>query len=120
MIPLPSLLLALGRAGIELERRPTDAEALHFRPFAALTPELADALRAHKGAVLAMLAAPLCAPRPEGTGAESDATDSGYVRAERLGVADDLGLRTHPGSSAWLIAVGESLTDASCNIRNSV
>ncbi len=35
--------------------------------------------------------------------------DAGYVFGERLGVADGLGMPTHPGSAAWLVAVGESI-----------
>jgi hypothetical protein len=34
--------------------------------------------------------------------------DAGYVFGERLGVADELGMPTHVGSAAWLVAVGES------------
>jgi len=34
-------------------------------------------------------------------------TDAGYVLSKRLGVADGLGVATHPGSPNWLIAAGE-------------
>lgn len=33
-------------------------------------------------------------------------TDAVYVLGERLGVANGLGLPTHSGSPAWLVAVG--------------
>jgi hypothetical protein len=35
--------------------------------------------------------------------------DSFYAYHERLGIADDLGLPTDPGSTAWMVAVGESM-----------
>lgn len=37
--------------------------------------------------------------------------DAAYVLDERLGVADELQMPTHPGSPAWLVAVGESMGD---------
>ena len=46
------------------------------------------------------------APDPHGD------TNAGYVLGERLGVADGLGMPTHPGSAAWLVAVGESIGDS--------
>jgi len=44
---------------------------------------------------------PTCSPttRADGT----------YILAERLGIADDLGMPTHAGSPAWLIAAGEAM-----------
>lgn len=100
---LAPLLLALGRAGIELAPHPTDAGRLRHRP-ADLPPDLSARLRMHRGAVLGLLADGY-APDPHG----DPPTDAGYVLAERLGVADGLGLPTHPGSAAWLVAVGESM-----------
>jgi hypothetical protein len=44
--------------------------------------------------------------------------DAGYVLGERLGVADGLGMLTHPGSAAWLVAVGESMR-YSCTTRTN-
>jgi hypothetical protein len=41
--------------------------------------------------------------------------DAGYVLGERLGLADRLGMPTHPGSVAWLVAVGESM-GFSCDV----
>ena len=41
--------------------------------------------------------------------------DAAYLHGERLGVADDLGLPTHPGSAAWVVAVGEAI-GSSCDI----
>jgi len=35
--------------------------------------------------------------------------DAAYVMAERLGMADGLGMATHPGAAAWLMAVRESM-----------
>ena len=54
----------------------------------------------HKAAVLGLL---LNGYTPAGD------TDAGYVLGERLGVADGLAMPTHPGSAAWLVAVGESV-----------
>ncbi|MBX3404149.1 MAG: hypothetical protein KF699_12125 [Phycisphaeraceae bacterium] len=101
---LAPLLLALGRAGIELAPHPTDAGRLRHRP-ANLPPELSARLRLHRAAVLGLL------PPHGGYAPDAHAADgnAAYVYGERLGVADGLGLATHPGSAAWLVAVGESM-----------
>lgn len=96
--PAP-LLLALGRAGIELAPHPTDPARLRHRP-AVLPPDLAERLRLHRAAVLGLLVRG-CAPLAD--------ADVEYVLVERLGIADDLGMPTHPGAPAWLVAVGESM-----------
>lgn len=95
------LLVALGRAGIELAPHPSDPARLRHRPV-NLPPELGDALRMHKAAVLGLLM---------GGYAPADAPPTGarYVLGERLGVADGLGMPTNPGSAAWLVAVGEAM-----------
>ena len=54
----------------------------------------------HRAAILGLLA---------GRYAPAGDTDVGYVLSERLGVADGLGMPTHPGSPAWLIAAGEAM-----------
>lgn len=97
---LAPLLVALGRAGIELAPHPTDAGRLRHRP-ADLPPDLSARLRIHRAAVVGLLV--------NGYAPADD--DAGYVLGERLGVADGLGLPTHPGSAAWLVAVGESMGD---------
>ena len=65
------LLMDLGRLGIRLE---ADGERLRFHPRSALTPDLLDRLKAHKGEVLALLlhasdfdidSAPNAEPTPE-------------------------------------------------------
>jgi hypothetical protein len=96
---LPALLLALGRAGIELAPHPTDPSRLRHRP-ALLTSDLSATLRTHRAAILAILAGRYNPARD---------SDAEYVHGERLGIADVLGLPTHPGSAAWLVAVGESM-----------
>ena len=93
----PALLLALGRAGIELAPHPTDAARLRHRP-GELPPDLTEALRRHRGAIMGRLV---------GRYAPAGDTDAGYVLSKRLGVADGLGVATHPGSPNWLIAAGE-------------
>lgn len=105
---LAPLLVALGRAGIELAPQPTDAGRLRHRP-ADLPPDLSARLRLHRGAVLGLLAGGYAPDAHAGSG------DAGYVYGERLGVADGLGLATHPGSAAWLVAVGESM-GCSCGV----
>ncbi len=98
---LALLLVALGRAGIELAPHPTDSGRLRHRP-AVLSPDLSARLRIYRAAVLRLVL---------GGYSPADDTDAGYVYGERLGVADGLGLATHPGSAAWLVAVGESMCD---------
>lgn len=101
------LLIDLGRAGIELARHPTDPARLRHRRAtpdgwaADLPPGLSARLRLHRAAVLGLLAG----------GYATAGDDAGYVLGERLGVADGLEMPTHPGSSAWLVAVGESMRD---------
>ncbi|MDQ7014648.1 MAG: hypothetical protein Q9O74_12255, partial [Planctomycetota bacterium] len=67
-----------------------------------LPPALAARLRLHKAGVLAIL-------EEEGVPGELDGdSEAGYIMGERLGIADGLGMPTHPGSVAWLVSVGES------------
>jgi len=98
---LARLLTDLGEAGVELAPHPTDPERLRHRP-RALPPTLEARLRLAKGAVLAAI-------RGEGLPDPTDGTEAGYVLGERLGVADELELPTHPGAPAWLLAAGEGL-----------
>lgn len=98
---LAPLLVALARAGIELAPHPTDPARLRHRP-ADLPPDLSARLRIHRAAVVGLLV--------DGYAPADD--DAGYVLGERLGIADDLGMPTHPGAPAWLVAVGESMTAA--------
>ena len=101
---LAPLLVALGRAEIELAAH---GDRLRHRP-ADLPPDLLEGLRRHREAVLALLASEYV-PDPAG--------DAGYVLSERLGVADGLGIPTHAGAAAWLVAVGESI---SCEVATVV
>ena len=96
---LAPLLLALGRAGIELAPHPTDAGRLRHRP-SDLPPDLSARLRIHRAAVLGLLV--------DGYAPAGNA-DAEYILGERLGVADGLGMPAHPGSAAWLVAVGEAM-----------
>lgn len=75
---------------------PHELSRLRHRP-ADLPPDLSA--RLHRGAVLGLLA----------SGYAPAGYDAGYVLGERLGVADELGLPTHPGSAPWLMVVGESM-----------
>lgn len=74
-----------------------------------IAPDLSARLRIHRAAVVGLLVNGY-APDPHGD------TDAGYVLGERLGVADGLGLATHPGSAAWVVAVGQSM-GCSCTTR---
>ena len=96
---LSTLLLELGTAGVELAQHPTDPAKVRHRP-ASLGFELAAKLRLHAVAVRGVLA------RGDPQDAQGEA---GYVFFERLGIADELGMPTHLGAPAWLIAAGESL-----------
>lgn len=96
-LDLASLLAALGHAGAELAPHPGAHDRLRHRP-PTLPPEWADALRTHRAAILGLL-----------TGGYNPHDDAEYAYVERLGVADGLGLATHPGAPAWLVAVGESM-----------
>ncbi len=96
------LLDSLGREGIELAAHTTDSTRLRHRP-EMLPADLLTRLRTHKAAVLGLLV--------KGYKPEDD--DAAYVLSERLGMADDLGQPTHVGSTAWLVAVGESM-DSCC------
>jgi hypothetical protein len=102
---LAQLLVDLGAAGIELAPGLADpAEVRHWPD--ALPPSLAIRLRHAESSVRAAL-------RGEGIPDETDADNpGGSVMGERLGVAEDLGHATHPGSPAWLIAVGEALVES--------
>lgn len=102
---LAALLLALADAGIELAPHPTDPGRLRYRRAtpdgwaADLRPDLIAGLLANRAAIARLLA----------TGYTPDGDEARIVFGERLGVADGLGMPTHPGSAAWLIAVGESI-----------
>lgn len=103
------LLVAIGRAGIELAPHPTDPAMLRHRP-AELPSDLSARLRMHRAEARWLLAGGY-APDPAG--------DAGHALAERLGIADDLGMPAHPGAPAWLVAVGESM-GACCHTATSV
>ena len=95
---LAALLLDVGSVGVELAAHPTDPARLRHRP-AVLPTTLSARLRLHRGAVLRLLV----------VGYTPGDEEAGYVLHERLGVADGLGMPTHPGSAAWMVAVGESM-----------
>ncbi len=107
MIGVPRLLLNLGWAGVEVAAH---GDRLRHYP-AMLAPDLSARLRMHKAAILTLLAndyaaVPVADP------------EAAYILGERLGIADDLGMATHPGAPAWLIAVGESMQHT-CTTRST-
>lgn len=93
---LAGLLTDLGRAGVTLR---VAGSGVGFVPRSALTTERAASLAKHKADLLAMLR-DRYAPR------DGDAADT---LAERLGMAEGLGMPTDAGSPGWMIAVGEAL-----------
>ena len=99
---LAALLIDVGRRGVELATDPTSSNRLRHRP-ASLPTGLAAGLWVHKPSVLAILRSEVPLIDEEGE----------YVIGERLGMADELGMPTHPGAPAWLVAVGEAIV-ASC------
>jgi len=100
---LAATLLALGLAGVELAHHPGDAGRLRHRP-ALLPPDLLESLARHRGVIMGLLA-----------NGYTPTGEAAYLYVERLGFADDLGMLTHVGSAAWLVAVGESLAEG-CGI----
>ena len=98
---LAPVLYLLGRAGAELAPHPTDPARLRHRP-EDVPRRLAERLRECRPAVLRLLADGYT----PGPGPAGDA--GAYIVAERLGIAEGLGLPIHPGSPAWLVAVGEA------------
>lgn len=102
MIPrheLARLLIALGRASVELAPHPTDPERLRHRP-PTLRPELANEVRTRRVVLIGLLVV--------GYAPDAEA-EAAYVYGERMAMASDLGMPTHAGSPAWLVAVGESM-----------
>jgi len=99
---LSLLLLAVGLAGIELAPHPAHETSLRHRP-ATIPPDLAARLRLHKPGVLAILRGEKLPDEAHGD------SEAAYIMGERLGIADELGMPTHPGSPAWLVAVGEAM-----------
>lgn len=95
---LARLLVDLGAACVELAAH---GDRLRHRP-ATLAPELLARLRMHKAAILGVLVNGY-GPDPGGD------SEAAYILGERLGIADDLVMPTHPGAPAWLIAVGDSM-----------
>lgn len=97
-IDISGAMLVLGKAGIEVAVNPTDPDRLLFRPVTA-DPDLVEMLRRHQCGIIDLLAA----------GGVRDDDDAEYTQAERLGIGAELGMATHAGSPAWLVAVGEAL-----------
>lgn len=95
---LSRLLVTLGRQGIELAIDPRKPDRLLYRPINALESTIGQ-IRLQNTALRCLLSTPLVPSGP----------DSEHTLNERLGIADDLGLSTHPGSPGWLTAVGESI-----------
>ena len=95
---LGEYLADLGAWGVELGTHPTHPEKIRHRP-AFLPTALREGIETHRVAILALLA----------NGCTPTDADAAYIYNERLGIADGLGMATHAGSTAWLIAVGESM-----------
>ena len=102
------LLITLGVAGIELATHPTNPMRIRHRP-ATLPTDLVDSVLDHRDAILDLLSNGYAPTDP----------DAVYLMLERLGIGDDLGMPTHIGSPAWMIAVGESLASRYCGCTNA-
>lgn len=96
-LELARLLVAFGKSGIEMAPHPTDADRLRHRP-AELPTNLSARLRMHKAAVLELLSGGYVPAQEE----------AAIIFGERMAMAEGLGMPTHPGSTAWLVAVGEA------------
>jgi len=99
--PLGALLVETGAAGVEVASHPSAPDSLRHRP-SELPTHLAARLAFYKPDLLRLLKVGFAAPDPE----------SAYVLGERLGVAQELGRSTEPGSPGWLVAVGEAIETA--------
>jgi hypothetical protein len=95
------LLVEAGAAGVEVCSHPSAPDRLRHRP-TELPSHVAVRLAHYKPDLLRLLRAGFAAPDPE----------SAYVLSERLGVAQELGMSTKPGSPGWLVAVGEAIETA--------
>ncbi len=102
------LLITLGVAGIELATHPTNPMRIRHRP-ATLPTDLVDSVLDHRDAILDLLSNGYAPTDP----------DAVYLMLERLGIGDDLGMPTHIGSPAWMIAVGESMASRYCGCTNA-
>ncbi len=106
-----SVLLAIGMAEIERGRHPADHGRLRYQS-TTLSSDLLEGLHAHRAAILRLRSS---------IGGKGGYSLAGAVAAivygERLGMAEGLGMLTHPGSPAWLVAVGEGI---SCGIATCV
>lgn len=93
------LLVATGRAGIELAPHPGQVDRLRHCPV-LIPPHLSARLRLHRAAVLDLLVNGYVVA----SGSEAE-----YILGERLGIAEGMRMPIHAGSAAWLVAVGESM-----------
>ena len=99
--PLGALLVEAGAAGVEVSSHPSAPDRLRHRP-SELPTHVAARLAFYKPQLLRLLKTGFAPPNPE----------SAYVLGERLGVAQELGMSTEPGSPGWLVAVGEAIETA--------
>jgi len=96
-----ALLVEVGAAGVEVSSHPSAPDRVRHRP-SELPTHLAARLAFYKPDLLRLLKTGFKAPDPE----------SAYVLGERLGIAQELGMSTEPGSPGWLVAVGEAIETA--------
>ena len=96
-----ALIVEIGAAGVEVSSHPSAPDRLRHRPL-ELPSHVAVRLAHYKPDLLRLLRAGFAPPN----------TESAYVLGERLGVAQELGISTQPGSPGWLVAVGEAIETA--------
>jgi len=106
---LSVLLIDIAAAGVELAMHPGHPDRLRHQP-AALAPDLAARLLANKPSILRLLM----------DGYSPSGTETAYIFAERLGIAEDSRIPVHPGSAAWLGAVGQAMNTTCINTSTAV
>jgi hypothetical protein len=98
---LGALLVEVGVAGVELSSHPSAPDRIRHKP-PELPAHFAARISFYKPDVLRLLQ----------SGFTPTDAEAAYVHGERLGIAEDLGMPTAPGSPGWLVAVGEAIETA--------
>ncbi len=95
---LGALLVDVGVAGVELSSHPSAPDRIRHKP-PELPAHFVARISFYKPDVLRLLQ----------SGFTPTDAEAAYVLGERLGIAEDLGMPTAPGSPGWLVAVGEAI-----------
>jgi hypothetical protein len=98
---LGELLLEVGTAAVTLSLHSSAPDRIRHKP-PELPSHFAARISFYKRDVLQLLQ----------SGFEPADAEAAHVLGERLGIAEDLGMSTAPGSPGWLVAVGEAIKTA--------